>query len=389
MATRCFLWFERDTMRFLLIFFIVLIIALPVAFFGYPPLIERTDGVCSALSERVEDVASHDPSGLLIVGKLYGSSSSEPSGAAFAEDRYPLLPAGVGCAIAYWKAAFDPPTAPAPPPLSPPKRRIASVSSDRQPGRHPLLDGCPRHYAQRRPDLARDHLQPCRWIRSPFASIIRNATPGRCAFSLLQGKTVMSPCVAQRGAPGTAWCKFDGELRKGSLLDLIYRQQRAPRAISLYGDRTVGGLKALDAPAPRPYLRRPQFDEAAAMPAYQYIYVMKGLGKSYPGGREVLRDIWLSFLPGAKIGVLGPQRRRQIDAAAHHGRRRQGVRGEAWAAEGARVGFLPQEPVLDPDKDVFGNVSEGLAETKALVERFEAVSARFAEELSRRRDERR
>src|SRR5271170_8141424 len=56
--------------------------------------------------------------------------------------------------------------------------------------------------------------------------------------------------------------------------------------------------------------------------------------------------------------------------------------GEAWAAEGASVGYLPQEPVLDNDKDVFGNVSEGLAETKALVDRFEAVSARFAEELS-------
>ena len=118
------------------------------------------------------------------------------------------------------------------------------------------------------------------------------------------------------------------------------------------------------------------------MPAYQYVYVMKGLGKSYPGGREVLRDIWLSFLPGAKIGVLGLNGAGKSTLLRIMAGQDKEFSGEAWAAEGATVGFLPQEPVLDADKDVFGNVSEGLAETKALVERFEAVSARFAEELS-------
>jgi ATP-binding cassette ChvD family protein len=118
------------------------------------------------------------------------------------------------------------------------------------------------------------------------------------------------------------------------------------------------------------------------MPAYQYIYVMKGLGKSYPGGREVLRDIWLSFLPGAKIGVLGLNGAGKSTLLRIMAGQDKDFSGEAWAAEGATVGYLPQEPVLDPDKDVFGNVSEGLAETKALLERFEAVSARFAEELS-------
>src|ERR1700722_11343077 len=101
-------------MRFLMIFFIVLIVLFPVAFFGYPPRIEQTDGVCSALKARVEDIASHDPSGRLIVGKLYGPSSSEPSGAAFAKNRYPLLPAPVGCAVAYWKAALGPAPEPGP-----------------------------------------------------------------------------------------------------------------------------------------------------------------------------------------------------------------------------------------------------------------------------------
>ena len=117
------------------------------------------------------------------------------------------------------------------------------------------------------------------------------------------------------------------------------------------------------------------------MPAYQYIYVMKGLGKTYPGGREVLRDIWLSFLPGAKIGVLGLNGAGKSTLLRIMAGVEKDFTGEAWVAEGTSVGYLAQEPVLHPDKDVFGNVSEGLAETKALVERFEAVSARFAEEL--------
>src|SRR5215204_5293282 len=118
------------------------------------------------------------------------------------------------------------------------------------------------------------------------------------------------------------------------------------------------------------------------MAAYQYIYVMKGLSKTYPGGREVLRDIWLSFLPGAKIGVLGLNGAGKSTLLRIMAGQDREFSGEAWAAEGARVGFLPQEPALDPSKDVTGNVMEGLAETKALLDRFEAVSARFAEDLS-------
>jgi ATP-binding cassette ChvD family protein len=115
------------------------------------------------------------------------------------------------------------------------------------------------------------------------------------------------------------------------------------------------------------------------MASYQYIYVMKGLSKTYPGGRQVLKDIWLSFLPGAKIGVLG------LNGAGKSTLLRimAGVdgefQGEAWAADGAKVGFLPQEPALDPAKDVLGNVMEGVAEIKALLDRFEEVSARFAD----------
>ena len=118
------------------------------------------------------------------------------------------------------------------------------------------------------------------------------------------------------------------------------------------------------------------------MAAYQYIYVMKGLTKTYPGQRQVLKDIWLSFLPGAKIGVLGLNGSGKSTLLKVMAGLDQDVAGEAWAAEGVKVGLLSQEPQLDPKKDVLGNVMDGVAETKALLDRFEAVSARFAEELS-------
>ncbi len=118
------------------------------------------------------------------------------------------------------------------------------------------------------------------------------------------------------------------------------------------------------------------------MASYQYVYVMKGLGKTFKGGREVLKDIWLSFLPGAKIGVLGLNGAGKSTLLKIMAGLDDDFVGEAWAAKGASVGFLPQEPELDPSKDVAGNVMEGMAATKALLDRFEAVSARFAEDLT-------
>src|ERR1700753_1462733 len=109
------------------------------------------------------------------------------------------------------------------------------------------------------------------------------------------------------------------------------------------------------------------------MAAYQYIYVMKGLSKTYPGGREVLKDVRLSFLPGAKIGVLGANGAGKSTLLKIMAGIDKSYNGEAWAAEGASVGYLSQEPDLDPDKDVVGNVIEGLGEVKAMLERFEEV----------------
>jgi ATP-binding cassette ChvD family protein len=117
------------------------------------------------------------------------------------------------------------------------------------------------------------------------------------------------------------------------------------------------------------------------MASYQYIYVMKRLNKAYPGGREVLKDITLAFFPGAKIGVIG------LNGAGKSTLLRimAGVEtefvGEAWPAEGVKVGMLAQEPALDAAKDVRGNVLEGLAEQHALVKRFEEISGKFAEPL--------
>ena len=114
----------------------------------------------------------------------------------------------------------------------------------------------------------------------------------------------------------------------------------------------------------------------------QYVYVMKGLTKAYPGGRKVVEDVWLSFMPGAKIGVLGLNGAGKSTLLRIMAGLDTEFQGEAWAADGMEVGFLEQEPALDPDKDVLGNVTEGVAKTKALLDRFNEVSMRFGEDLT-------
>ncbi|MEO9961601.1 MAG: energy-dependent translational throttle protein EttA [Nisaea sp.] len=118
------------------------------------------------------------------------------------------------------------------------------------------------------------------------------------------------------------------------------------------------------------------------MAAYQYIYVMKGLSKTWPGGREVLKNIHLSFLPGAKIGVLGGNGAGKSTLLKIMAGVDSEFVGEAWAADGIKVGYLAQEPELNADKDVHGNVMEGMGETKDLLDRFNEVSAKFGEEMT-------
>ena len=117
------------------------------------------------------------------------------------------------------------------------------------------------------------------------------------------------------------------------------------------------------------------------MPSYQYIYVMKDLTKAFPGGREVFKGITLSFLPGVKIGVLGVNGAGKSTLLKIMAGIETEFGGEAWAAEGARVGYLSQEPQLDETKTVSENVQEAFGPLKAALNRFNDISARFAEPM--------
>jgi ATP-binding cassette ChvD family protein len=123
----------------------------------------------------------------------------------------------------------------------------------------------------------------------------------------------------------------------------------------------------------------------------QYVYVMKGLSKTYPGGKQVLKDIWLSFYPGAKIGIVGVNGAGKSTLMKIMAGLDKEFTGEAWAADGVRMGYLPQEPQLDPTKDVRGNVMGGVAKKQALVDRYNEIAANYtdetADEMSKLQDE--
>ena len=114
----------------------------------------------------------------------------------------------------------------------------------------------------------------------------------------------------------------------------------------------------------------------------QFIYTMKGLGKVHQPDHVVLKDIWLSFLPGAKIGVLGANGSGKSTLLRIMAGEDTSFIGEAFPAAGISVGYLPQEPRLDPAKNVLANVEEGVAEVRALLNRYDEINARFGEELS-------
>jgi ATP-binding cassette ChvD family protein len=115
--------------------------------------------------------------------------------------------------------------------------------------------------------------------------------------------------------------------------------------------------------------------------AHQYIYVMKDLKKIVPPKREILKGIWLSFFPGAKIGVIGANGAGKSTLLRIMAGVDRDFLGEAWPADGVRVGYLPQEPRLDPAKDARGNVEDGVAEIRGLLTRFDEINARLGEPL--------
>ena len=114
----------------------------------------------------------------------------------------------------------------------------------------------------------------------------------------------------------------------------------------------------------------------------QYVYHMHKLSKAYPGGKQVLKDISLSFFPGAKIGVVGLNGAGKSTLLKIMAGQMTDFVGEAWAADGIKVGYLPQEPELNPEKDVLGNAMEGVAEKKAIVDRYNEIAANYSEETA-------
>ena len=118
------------------------------------------------------------------------------------------------------------------------------------------------------------------------------------------------------------------------------------------------------------------------MASYQYIYVMQNLSKVFPGGKELFKNISLSFFPGAKIGVLGVNGAGKSTLLKIMAGVDKEFNGEAWAADGVKVGYLEQEPKLDANKTVMENVMDGLGETVELLKRFEEVSMKFAEPMT-------
>src|SRR5215210_5844421 len=135
----------------------------------------------------------------------------------------------------------------------------------------------------------------------------------------------------------------------------------------------------------------PHLQVAGARMARQFVYFMQGLSKTYPGNRKVLDNIHLSFYPDAKIGVLGINGSGKSTLLKIMAGLDKEWSGEAWVAEGARVGYLPQEPQLDAAKNVRENVMEGVAEKQAILDRYNEVAMNYsdetADEMTRLQDE--
>jgi ATP-binding cassette ChvD family protein len=149
---------------------------------------------------------------------------------------------------------------------------------------------------------------------------------------------------------------------------------------------TVRGLHSAqptpyDAAAARPLLGSPHAQDLD-MASYQYIYHMHGMTKAYPGGKKVLDNVHLSFYPDAKIGILGPNGSGKSTLLKIMAGMDKDFSGEAWVAEGARVGYLPQEPLLDPTLSVRENVMLGVAKQKGILDRYNELAMNYSEETA-------
>jgi hypothetical protein len=203
----------------LLLFFIFLLVA--GTFLAYPLLMQQTPTECGAFEERVMELASHDKSGTLTIGQLYGSSSSEPSGAAYAQDHYPLLPSEAGCALAYWKSVLNPEATPATKTAAapPPAASATEPSSAVEPADH--ASNQPVSVIARDMTLNGDPISPGTIFTMPMNTVaIRvdytSREAGLLRFHLMQGRALLATRAAQKIAAGTVWCKFGVQLKKGN-----------------------------------------------------------------------------------------------------------------------------------------------------------------------------
>jgi ATP-binding cassette ChvD family protein len=161
---------------------------------------------------------------------------------------------------------------------------------------------------------------------------------------------------------------------KGGVYPALFRAAQSVTTLP----QVNGRRRAVSALAPAKH----QAEQREFMASYQYVYVMDRLSKTYPGGKQVLKDIRLSFLPGAKIGVVGVNGSGKSTLMKIMAGQDSEYTGEAWAAEGVKVGYLPQEPELDGEKDVLGNVMDGVAEKKAMLERYNELAMNYSDETA-------
>ena len=118
------------------------------------------------------------------------------------------------------------------------------------------------------------------------------------------------------------------------------------------------------------------------MASYQYVYHMEGVSKTYPGGKKCFENIHLNFLPGVKIGVVGINGSGKSTLLRIMAGQDTDFKGEAWAAKGAKVGYLSQEPYLDPALDVKGNVMLGVAKQQAVLDRYNELAMNYSDETA-------
>src|SRR5215208_3631482 len=227
---------------------------------------------------------------------------------------------------------------------------------------YPACSGSAVSRAEAHAALVESSASSAAWARQIRVRVMTGASYGARTHRLVRDGALCTPTIWSP-APRAGSAAASGHLGSGGWLGALHLDEDVARA----------------GPAPCPTQRPtyPVFRGTSVAP--QFIYVMKDLKKVVPPSRVILEGIWLSFYPGAKIGVLGPNGAGKSSLLRIMAGVDQDFQGEAWPAKGTRIGYLPQEPELDASKDVRGNVEEALKHQRAVLTRFNEISAAFAE----------